>query len=279
MDGSRRVLTVDTGQDPGEIMLPYYSIKALYPLALAEGEGIGTAYEYFAKRLALGRWLKTLPRVRRLLIAGLPEKYGSSLDFIQIAQDLSVPKPVVVDDRLAALEKLRLSVTTAQAAGALAGIQPEYVHLDELAGLRELNGSFDLCLGSEVLQRMNHLTRSQYVKDLCVLAPAIALFAPNGGNHNHTTLSGLSGLELSEVRALAATSGFLMQAGYVDMPPFPPGLTRSDEQRTKASAGRLEALAMGGLGYYARLERSFPAVWRRAHAHIVYGFIQNRSSV
>ena len=35
------------------------SIKSLYPLALAEGEGVGTAYEYFAKRLILGRWLES----------------------------------------------------------------------------------------------------------------------------------------------------------------------------------------------------------------------------
>lgn len=37
--------------------LPYRSIKSLYALALAEGEGVGTAYEYFAKRLAMSRWL------------------------------------------------------------------------------------------------------------------------------------------------------------------------------------------------------------------------------
>ena len=35
-----------------------HSIKTLYPLALAEGEGVGTAYEYFTKRLHLVRWLK-----------------------------------------------------------------------------------------------------------------------------------------------------------------------------------------------------------------------------
>ena len=39
-------------------MLPTNAtVKSLYPLALAEGEGVGTAYEYLAKRLTLSRWL------------------------------------------------------------------------------------------------------------------------------------------------------------------------------------------------------------------------------
>ena len=71
-------------------MLPFRTIKSLYPLALAEGEGVGTAYEYFAKRLVLSSWLAKLPTVRRLIIAGLPEKYGSSLDFLLIAQEMGV---------------------------------------------------------------------------------------------------------------------------------------------------------------------------------------------
>ncbi len=42
-------------------MLHQISIKTLYSLALAEGEGVGTAYEYFAKRLILASWLNGKP--------------------------------------------------------------------------------------------------------------------------------------------------------------------------------------------------------------------------
>ncbi len=66
-------------------MLPTHSIKALYALALAEGEGMGTAYEYYAKRLILGRWLAERPRPASILIAGLPQKYGASLDLLLLA--------------------------------------------------------------------------------------------------------------------------------------------------------------------------------------------------
>ncbi len=257
-------------------MLPHFSIKALYPLALAEGEGVGTAYEYYAKRQALARWLTTLPAApRSLLIAGLPEKYGSSLDFLQLAQDLGVPRTVIVDDRADALRKLAQSVSAARKTGALRDVHPEYIEVDKLSALDELNGKFDLCLGSEVLQRMGNGARAEYLSRLCGLAPAVGLFAPNGENRSHTTLSGLSGIGLAELCALAGACGLLVQSGYVDMPPFPPGLTRSSAQRAKAAAGRLEALAMATLGCYARLEGGLPRGWRRTHAHIVYGFVES----
>ena len=87
-------------------MLAHYTIKDLYALALAEGEGMGTAYEYYAKRLALGRWLKARPRPASILVAGLPEKYGASLDFLLLAGELGAAV-TVVDDRPAALDRLR----------------------------------------------------------------------------------------------------------------------------------------------------------------------------
>jgi hypothetical protein len=258
-------------------MLPCHSIKSLYPLALAEGEGIGTAYEYYAKRRALARWLAQLGRPRNMLIAGLPEKYGSSLDFFLIAQDISAGKVVVVDDRLHALDKLRHGLAEAQAAGELTSVYPDYVHVAEMARLDELSSDFDLCLGSEVLQRMKKGSRHEYVERLCKLASAVGLFVPNGSNASHTSLSGLAGLALSELQALAESAGSLVKAGYVDMPPFPPGLTRSAEQRTRAAAGRLEGLAMNGLSYYACLESYFPSAWQRSHSHIVYALIEKKA--
>lgn len=58
--------------------------------------------------------------------------------------------------------------------------------------------------------------------------------------------------------------------GYIDMPPFPPGIIRSAKQRKEAAGGTLEAIAMWGLGYHARLEPYFPNTWRRNRSHIVY---------
>lgn len=258
-------------------MLPYRSIRSLYPLALAEGEGVGTAYEYFAKRLALSRWMAGFPRGLRMLVAGLPEKYGASLDFLLLAQDVDAGALVVADDRPAALDKLRRSLAAAQAAGELARVQPRYELVGSLVRLGEVTGHFDLCVGSEVLQRLGDADRKRHVERLASLAPAVALFAPNGENPSHTGLSGLSGLTLPQLRALVgAAAGAPAASGHVDMPPFPPGLTRSAAQRDQAASGQVERLAMWGLGYYARMERYAPPAWRRRHAHIVYAFTERR---
>jgi hypothetical protein len=259
-------------------MLPFRSIKSLYPLALAEGEGVGTAYEYFAKRLVLARWLAKLPPVRHLIIPGLPEKYGTSLDFLLIAQEMGVPEVTVVDDRPASLDKIRQSLAAAQAMGELTRVQPHYLLVTGMAHLVELTAGFDLCLGSELLQRLEGKDQRRYVERLVKLAPALALFAPNGDNPSHTNLSGLSGLGLSELRALVGPLGIPADVGYVDMPPFPPGLTRSTAQRSQATSGRLEAMAMRTLHQFARLERHFPLGWRRGHAHIVYALMDSGKS-
>jgi hypothetical protein len=253
------------------MMMSTISIKALYPLALAEGEGVGTAYEYFAKRLALARYLSTRPRGGRLLVAGLPEKYGSSLDFLLLAEELAL-RPVVVDERPSALEKLTRSLEAAQAHGLLRGIRPELIQVPGLAEVPESAGRFDLAVSSEVLQRLPAGDRSHYACTLLERATAVALFAPNAGNASHTGISGLSGLTPAEMASLfgAETSHITVACDYLDMPPFPPGITRSDSQREQAGSGRLEAAAMWALGYYARLERFVPRSIRRRQAHIVY---------
>ena len=254
-------------------MLPLRSIASLYPLALAEGEGIGTAYEYFAKRLVLGRWLASLHSPRRLLIAGLPEKYGSSLDFFLLAQDLAVSEVVVIEDRPWALEKCRRSLAAAQASGELTRIRPQYVSVTEMGLTHSLTGEFDMCLGSEVLQRFDPIGRQRYVSGLANVAPILAIFVPNGDNSSHRLSSGLAGLSLTELRALIEPEGTAATCGYVDMPPFPPGLTRSAAQRERAMSGKIETLAMWALGYYARVETFFPSRWRRLHSHIAYAFV------
>jgi hypothetical protein len=255
------------------------SVKALYPLALAEGEGVGTAYEYFVKRLALARWLPVLPRGGRLLIAGLPQKYGSSLDFLLLAEELGL-RPTVIDERPSVLEKLARSLAAAQAEGLLSGVRPELLPVAELAGGAEADGRFDLAVSSEVLQRLSPDQRSRYVCRLMERAAVVALFAPNAGNASHTGISGLSGLTLAELKSLfvAPAAHARVFCGYIDMPPFPPGITRSETQREQATSGRLEALAMWALGHYARLERFLPHSLRRRQAHIVYLLASGRSS-
>ena len=254
------------------MMLSDLSIKTLYGLALAEEEGVGTAYEYYAKRLVLARWLKGLATPRQILIAGLPEKYGVSLDFIQLAAELDA-QVTILDDRPGALEKLQACLAQARAEGWFPDLAAKTILVADLWQMSELTGEFDLALSSEVLQRIPAGNRPEYLSRLRNLVATLALFCPNALNSAHTNISGLSGLHVEELGALFA--GTEARVGYIDMPPFPPGITRSEEQREQATSGKMEAAVMFGLDYYARAERFLPRALRKRQSHIVYALLAN----
>lgn len=254
-------------------MLAKLTVKDLYPLALAEGEGMGTAYEYYVKRMALGKVLSQMGPPRSVLIAGLPEKYGASLDFVLLATELGA-KLTVVDDRQQAIERLRQGLhSLARMDGAPTLIPPAVTLLANFDALETIQDRFDLILSSEVLQRLRPGVRASFIAWLHQSAGALALFCPNADNEAHNSRSGLAGLRLEEMSAmLVVGDGQEGRAavGFIDMPPFPPGITRSVEQREDATSGRFEAFVMWGLGRYAHLERFMPATVRRRQSHIVY---------
>ncbi len=247
------------------------TIKDLYVLALAEGEGIGTAYEYYAKRLAMLPWLKDGARPKRLLVAGLPQKYGSSLDFLLLGAEMGC-QVTVIDERQAALTKLARVLKDLAAARYSPELRANLYQTGDICTLTELSGQFDLILSSEVLQRLDPDQRAAYVERLQGLSQRIALFAPNADNDAHVGLSGLGGVQLNELAVLMGQdSAAASRSDYIDMPPFPPGITRTSTQREDATTGTGEAFAMWGLGVYARIERFIPAAVRRKWAHIVFG--------
>ena len=264
-------------------MLKKIPIKTLYPLALAEGEGVGTAYEYYAKRLLLHRWLANSEPPRRILVAGLPQKYGASMDFLLLAAELDADL-TILDDRASAIARCKAALEETQKNGSMTNLNPVFLITQDISNFPEISGHFDLGLSSEVLQRLPIEVRLDYMSKTVQLASRFALFTPNGDNPSHTNLSGLDGLQLGELQQLAggalestpaASAGKSLLTGYIDMPPFPPGMIRTDDQREHASTGRGEALAMWGLSYYARMEQWLPRSWRRTKSHIVYSFLDS----
>ncbi len=263
-------------------MIGKRSIKELYLLALAEGEGVGTAYEYYVKRLLLSDWLSVQIAEPRVLVAGLPQKYGSSLDFSLLAREVG-GRMTIVDDRPEALSRAQRALAQLSQVEIDLSYVPQLMLVSDLARLQELRPVFDLILTSEVLQRLPPELRAQYVSRLVTLAPQVAIFAPNGDNDAHVGRSGLGGLSLEQLeivlgeglstgRNTAVVTS--LRTGYVDMPPFPPGITRSATEREQASSGKAEAAAMWGLGVYARLEPFIPIGLRKRQSHIVYGLIR-----
>jgi hypothetical protein len=241
------------------------TIGELYPYALAEGEGVGTAYEYAAKARFVAPVVRRLRRGARLLVAGLPERYGASLDFAIVAHEAD-SELVVVDEREEAIERSRRAIEAVQREGRLAGLRVAYRRVESFARYGDVE-PHDAVLSCEVLQRVPAAERPGFAAALQRLARLGAVFVPNGDNRSHVTISGLDGVPLRELRSMFAAPG--RRFAYVDMPPFPPGITRSAEQRTRAASGRVEALAMRGLDAYCAAERFIPAPLKRRAAHIV----------
>lgn len=233
---------------------------------------MGTAYEYYAKRRALEPWLQRRPGPRTMLIAGLPERYGLSLDFLLLASELNAAV-TVIDERPGSFERLFAAREALLQQGLFNLAEPETVLVRDIAHPATVEDVFDLVVSSEVLQRLMSTARSQYVDELRTMGQATALFAPNADNAAHTNRSGLAGLPLAELQGLVAAER--VTSGYIDMPPFPPGITRSDEQREQATSGNFENMVMWGLGHYARHEHWVPRGIRQAQSHIVYALIPN----
>jgi hypothetical protein len=241
------------------------SIKALYAYALAEGEGVGTAYEYYVKRRVMAPLTRRLPRGATVLVAGLPEKYGTSLDFVLAASEQGA-RTLLVDDRQAAIERARGAIESATRAGMLADPQVELRHFGSFAELENLP-EHDLVLSCEVVQRLPDADRRDHVRALRRIARRGIVFVPNSENRSHLAISGLAGLDRRELRELFEDAA---EVGFVDLPPFPPGIKRSEAQRTRASSGTAERIAMRGLEAYSALEPVLPSIVKRRFAHIAY---------
>ncbi|MDX1662458.1 MAG: hypothetical protein R3272_01615 [Candidatus Promineifilaceae bacterium] len=254
-------------------MLKYLPISALYTLAHAEGEGARAAYQYFVKRLALSRWLARAGRPQRILIAGLPEALGSSLDFLQLAAECGA-RVTVADERPRVLAHHVRAWHAAQRQGRLRAVAPALVQVDSVAELSALSPVYDLCVSSGVLHKLAGPARALYTARLRRLAPAVALFAPNADNVTHRG-HGVHRRELNEL--IAATAAYpgrpLPATGYGDMLPYPPTGHGVDARHPLAEASPLATSAVNGLELYARIEPLLPLSLRRSRSHLVYAFI------
>lgn len=256
------------------------SIKSLYEINLIEGEGLGTSYEYYVKLRKLKNFINSIGNIERILMAGLPEKYGLSMDFFFLAHLLRA-ETVVIDERNEALEKAWKALNTLKKKNLCNDINFFFSAVDSLAEFDNHclhEDKFDLAFSSEVLQRLKE-DKARYLLNLRKKAKNSAIFAPNGKNSFHVKLSGLKGVYLEELLDLCNQTGSgsnIFDSGYLDLPPFPPGLSRSQESRERASESRVDAFFMKGLEIYSKIEKFMPKVVKEKNAHIVYVMIKNQ---
>jgi len=267
------------------------TIRAMYPLTLLAGQGMGTAYEYYSKLRVIEAILAQTGVPRSMVAVGLPEKHGYDMDLLLLAHWLrgkNAGPPgetgrqrtpfTVCEDRAEVLDKFQDAI--AHLADRTVGDQLEIVHLASLSDWRALDGRrFDWLVSTASVQRLPDEGIVVYLQQARQIADYALLFIPNSGNRAHLTLSGLRGLDLDETLALChRASGppgidgrsSILAAGYCDIPPFPPGLQRSSEAKERALHSPLESLAMWGLEWWCRGERLMPRYLQERLAHLVY---------
>ena len=260
------------------------TIRSMYPLTLLEGQGMGTAYEYYSKLRVIEAITAQVGAPRSLLVMGLPEKHGYDIDFLLLAHWLhgrangSATSLTVCEDRTTVLTAFQGALEHLPASPA--GSSIETIRLDSLNDWRPLQGRhFDWLISTASVQRLPDDDIVTYLRQAWQLARYACLFIPNSGNRAHLTLSGLRGLDLDQTLALgqraagvpgAHDRSYVLSAGYCDIPPFPPGLQRSSEAKEKALHNPLEAAAMWGLEWWCRGEKLMPRPLQSKLAHLVY---------
>jgi hypothetical protein len=242
-----------------------------YHLAKLGGEGWGMAYEYRVKWELLEKFFGD-GRVRKVLIAGLPEKYGLSMDFLVWAKEKGATV-VVIDEREKVVEKLKRVLKKEWLPPSLKLRRARDIVVKCRSMLTiDTVGRFDLVLNCEVLQRIPEKLRGRFLRRCLNAAKKGAFFVPNGGNENHAKISGLETMGLEELFGLGREAKVeVLEGGYIDMPPFPPGKSLEKKQRENVI---LKTILPVGLEIWARIERFFPEGYRQKNANLVYGIFK-----
>jgi len=239
------------------------NIRQLYNLNLMEGEGVGTSYEYYAKGILTMEFLDNL-KDKKILIFGLPGKYGLSADFALLAKNNQV---VVVDKNIKKLNTLEKIISSE-------GIKRiDYVNQNPLAYIQKGRIIFDFLLSSEYLQNQTRTENKIFKKYVHKIAKNVIVFVPNKGNSAHQKISKIKSLSCKELLELIpADEQHDRFIGFIDIPPFPPGLKIKDKPLFRK--GKLIGFSLFLFGplleLWAKLEKFLPKTIKNNYAHMVY---------
>ena len=242
---------------------------------------MGTAYEYYSKLRVMYSVFSRTGAPHSMVVVGLPEKHGYDLDFVLLAHELRTlggrhcplrvheDRPDVLTDFCRTLQELPDPAMREQI---------ELGRIDSLIDWPPLTSSrFDWVVSTASVQRLPDNEIVTYIQRARQTANYAFLFIPNSGNRAHLTLSGLRGLDIDRVLALCrqaaradGTHPPVIAAGYCDIPPFPPGLERSQEAKERAMHSPMETLAMWVLEWWCRGESLIPRFLKKRLAHLIY---------
>ena len=251
-------------------------LKFWYRLNLLEGEGLGSSYEYVNKLCKLRSWFSD-KRLNKVVIAGLPGKYGFSLDLILFSFLAGANVIIVADDRQAKIKALTRILKSDLWPVALRDIiQIKLLTRQQLTSPRFYKDNFDmidLVINSEVVQNWTKPERVNWVEGMTQLTSNLVIFVPNKGNQAHMTISKIKRLSMDEINRLTSRQGL---TGYIDMPPFPPGIKRSKEQKgTLVESRFFWPVLSNTLKIWMMLQNNILSGLLPSRAHLIYLFVKN----
>lgn len=240
-----------------------FYFKTLYSLATSSEEGIGTAYEYFVKIKKLNKIIKNL---RSIAIFGLPEKHGVSLDFLLFAKNKNL-KTTVYEDREDTLKKLLKAVEKHIDLGSSLKLIIKKNLLD-----MEEKERFDCLVNSDCLQRFENNEREIILLKAKKMSNISIFFMPNEDNISFvkTNLNRKTVSSDEILNCCAKNNIKIIESGYIDMPPFPSGISLSKEKREKIKNSIFINIIFFGLICWSLLEVVLPEVIRKRFSHIFY---------
>lgn len=249
-----------------------------YKLALLEGEGLGTAYEYFVKLMLLNKYFKK-NKIKNVLIYGLPEKYGFSLDFIYFCykNNLNV---FLFEKRGDKIKKFKEILSKLN----------KKIIVNNLKIIKKIDKKYDLVLSCEVLQVLKENELKEYVNNIQKYSKRALIFVPNKSNKSHIKFSRLNGFTLKELNFLFNN---VKKLGYIDVPPFPPGIKKEEKIKniflivnkvahtllTRELFLRKQKFLVKTLEFFAYVERFIPLIIKKYTAHINYVLIENNKEI
>ena len=148
-------------------------------------------------------------------------------------------------------------------------------HLETLAQpTGDKDEPFDLWVTTSSIQRLGDGGRVEYLYHIREKTRCAVIMVPNKHNRAHQTITKIEGLFLDDLVSMCQRAGlWVREAGYLDLPPFPPGITRSVKAKENAAQSGFERLAMRVLEWVAWGERLWPRFVKRRFGHIAYAVV------
>ena len=251
----------------------FSTVKYWYPLNILEQEGLGTTYEYLSKIPILDNIYKNA-YFKQVIIAGLPGKYGFSLDLILCSYYFGIKKIIILESRKSKLEMLKKILEHLTITPYLKSIiklqRVTQVQLSSPSYYRNHFSSEDFIINSEVIQNWSFTVIKNWMNNLPT--NHIMLFVPNGENLAHMIISKLKSLNRVTLLSLIDRNKFSdINLGYADMPPFPPGLKRSLHSKVSLSNSSMKLSLINFLfKIWIRGEQRLFTLFLNNHAHLIY---------